>query len=541
MLTLGGDIAAVPSGLADATGRRPRVEVGERLRFESLIIDLAAGFISIDPERVDQAIEDSLRRIVEALGLDRSTLFQRSGEDLVVTHSWAVPGQDPFPKVWGRADLPWSYMQVMSGEKIVFSRLDDLPEEAAVDKALIQRLGPRSNATMPLVAGGEVLGALAFGSMRTERTWSPAVLDRLCTVAHMVCAVLARRHMDQQLRAALAEVQELRERLERENRFLRQQTRSAIGMPRIVGQSRAIQRTLSLVERVAPTDAVALIMGETGVGKELVAEAIHARSTRADRPIIKLNCAALPATLVEAELFGREKGAYTGALSRQVGRFELAHGSTLFLDEVCELPLELQAKLLRVLQEGEFERLGSPRTIRVDVRVIAATNRNLEQAMHAGTFRQDLFYRLNVVRIHLPPLRDRRDDIPALVNHFVRRFNRRLRRDVRGIAPEALAALTAYDFPGNIRELENLIERAFAMGAREQIGLNDLPSLTRGAVASVIPEEITPGTLPTLAAVEKDLILKALAMFRDDKEAVARALGLSRRTIYRRLKEYGIL
>src|SRR5207249_10854960 len=252
-------------------------------------------------------------RIIEALGLDRSTLFQRSGEDLVVTHSWAVPGQDPFPKVWGRADLPWSYMQVMSGEKIVFSRLDDLPEEAAVDKALIQRLGPRSNATMPLVAGGEVLGALAFGSMRTERTWSPAVLDRLCTVAHMVCAVLARRHMDQQLRAALAEVQELRERLERENRFLRQQTRSAIGMPRIVGQGRAIQRTLSLVERVAPTDAAVLIMGETGVGKELVAEAIHAGSARAERPMVKLNCAALPATLVEADLFGRETGRRTRA------------------------------------------------------------------------------------------------------------------------------------------------------------------------------------------------------------------------------------
>src|SRR5438034_3513494 len=313
MLTLGGDIAAVPSGLADATGRRPRVEVGERLRFESLIIDLAAGFISIDPERVDQAVEDSRRRIVEALGLDRSTLFQRSGEDLVVTHSWAGPGQDPFPKVWGRADLPWSYMQVMSGEKIVFSRLNDLPEEAAVDKALIQRLGPRSNATMPLVAGGEVLGALAFGSMRTERTWSPAVLDRLCTVAHMVCAVLARRHMDQQLRAALAEVQELRERLERENRFLRQQTRSAIGTRRIVGQGRAIQRTLSLVERVAPTDAAVLIMGETGVGKELVAEAIHARSARAERRMVKLNCAALPATLVEADLFGRETGRRTRA------------------------------------------------------------------------------------------------------------------------------------------------------------------------------------------------------------------------------------
>ena len=482
MLTLGGDIAAVPSGLADATGRRPRVEVGERLRFESLIIDLAAGFISIDPERVDQAIEDSLRRIVEALGLDRSTLFQRSGEDLVVTHSWAGPGQDPFPKVWGRADLPWSYMQVMSGEKIVFSRLDDLPEEAAVDKALIQRLGPRSNATMPLVAGGEVLGALAFGSMRTERTWSPAVLDRLCTVAHMVCAVLARRHMDQQLRAALAEVQELRERLERENRFLRQQTRSAIGMPRIVGQSRAIQRTLSLVERVAPTDAVALIMGETGVGKELVAEAIHARSTRADRPIIKLNCAALPATLVEAELFGREKGAYTGALSRQVGRFELAHGSTLFLDEVCELPLELQAKLLRVLQEGEFERLGSPRTIRVDVRVIAATNRDLEQAVADGRFRNDLYFRLAVFPIVVPPLRERPEDIPVLVHTIVTEIGGKMGKRFEAIDVSSLRDLQRYTWPGNVRELRNVVERAIILSGEPVLRID--PPERRGTATA---------------------------------------------------------
>jgi two-component system response regulator AtoC len=183
--------------------------------------------------------------------------------------------------------------------------------------------------------------------------------------------------------------------------------------------------------------------------------------------------------------------------------------------------------------------VGSTKAYSIDVRVVAATNRNLEQAMHAGTFRQDLFYRLNVVRLQLPPLRERRDDIPALVNQFVRRLNRRFRRDVRGITPEALAALTAYDFPGNVRELENLIERAFAMGAREQITLNDLPSLTRDA-AVMTPVESS-GTLPTLAAVEKELILKALAMFENDKEAVARALGLSRRTIYRRLKEYGIL
>jgi transcriptional regulator with GAF, ATPase, and Fis domain len=298
-------------------------------RFESLVIDLAAGFINVDPGRVDLVIEECLRRIVEALGLDRSTLFQRSGEDLVATHSWAAPGLDPFPKAWGRDQLPWGYGRVMTGKRIVFSRIDDLPEEAATDKATIRRVGPISNASFPLVVGDQVLGVLAFGTMRTERSWSPGVLDRLHSVAQMVAGVLARKHADKLLRAALAEVGELRERLERENSYLREHARSAAGNVQIVGQGPAIQRVLSLVGQVAPTDAPVLLVGETGTGKELVAEAIHARSTRSGRTMVKVNCAALPATLVEAELFGREKGAYTGALTRQMGRFELANGSTL--------------------------------------------------------------------------------------------------------------------------------------------------------------------------------------------------------------------
>src|SRR5262249_55029433 len=238
----------------------------EGLRFESLIIDLAAGFINLDPARVDHAIEDCLRRIVEALDLDRSTLWQRSGEDQVVTHSWASPGLDPFPKLWGRDQLPWCFGQVMSGASIVFSRIDDLPAEAAIDKAVLRRFGPTSNASFPLMVGDQVLGVLAFGSMRAERAWPPAVLDRLRSVAHMVAGVLARRHADQQLNGALGEVRELRERLERENISLREQARSTAGAPRLVGQGSSMQRLLSLIERVAPTDAPVLIVGETGAG-----------------------------------------------------------------------------------------------------------------------------------------------------------------------------------------------------------------------------------------------------------------------------------
>src|SRR5262249_39037120 len=223
-------------------------------------------------------IDDRLRRIVEALDLDRSTLAQRSGDDLVVTHSWARPGYGPLPKLWGRTDLPWYFEKLMSGESVVFSRVDELPAAAASERAVAQRVGQKSNATIPLAAGGEIIGALAFGTTRTERTWPPTVLDRLSSVAHMVAGVLARRRMDAQLRAVYAKVQELQERLERENTYLREQARSTAGAPRLVGQGPSMQRLLSLVERVAPTDAPVLIMGETGVGKELVAEEIHARS-----------------------------------------------------------------------------------------------------------------------------------------------------------------------------------------------------------------------------------------------------------------------
>ena len=344
----------------------------------------------------------------------------------------------------------------------------------------------------------------------------------------------------------LDEIQHLMARM-MERRFLRGEVHSLrtrlgeeLTLNELIGSSTAMERVKEIIGKVAVTDSPVLVEGESGTGKELVAAAIHRLSARAKRPFIPVNCSAIPGDLIESEFFGHVRGAFTGAVADALGLFRGAHEGTIFLDEIAELPPSLQVKLLRVLQEMQVRPVGSTKAYNVDVRVVAATNRNLEQAMNNGTFRQDLFYRLNVVRIQLPPLRDRRDDLPALVNQFVRRLNRRFGRDVSGITPEALAALTSYEFPGNVRELENLIERAFAMGAREQITLNDLPSLSPGAAAVMAAPE-TPGTLPTLAAVEKDLILRALGMFQNDKEAVARALGLSRRTIYRRLKEYGIL
>jgi formate hydrogenlyase transcriptional activator len=522
----------------DGSGRRGEphdplaTDLAARLRFEALVIDLAAGFVHVEAERVDQAIEDCLRHVVEALELDRSTLFQRSGDDMIVTHSWAAPGYEKFPTVWAKADLPWALALILGGGTLVFSRPEDLPPEAAVDRVAVERFGPRANVTMPLLVGDRVIGGLAFGSMERERSWSAPLLERLRSVAHMVAGVLARRDMDRQLRAALASNEDLRLRLERENGYLREQARSLAGAPRLVGQGPGMQRVLSLVERVGPTDAPVLITGETGVGKELVAEEIHARSPRADRTLVKVNCAALAPTLIEAELFGREKGAYTGALTRQIGRFELAHGSTLFLDEIGELPLALQAKLLRVLQDGTFERLGSPRTLRADVRIIAATNRDLERAIAEERFRSDLYFRLAVVPVEIPPLRERSEDIPLLVRSIVDEVARKMGRRIDAVSEASLAQLRRYRWPGNIRELRNVVERAIILGHQGTLQI-DLPE-QRSAVAP---------PSPTLAEMERHHIMHVLDQTGwrvRGADGAAQVLGLPPSTLETRMAKLGI-
>jgi len=344
----------------------------------------------------------------------------------------------------------------------------------------------------------------------------PVILDEL---RHLMARMTERRFLR-------GEVTSLRERLGEE-----------LTVTELVGNSQPMQRVKEIIAKVAATDSPVLIEGESGTGKELVAAAIHRLSPRAKGPFIPVNCSAIPEDLLESEFFGHVRGAFSGAVSDALGLFRSANEGTIFLDEIAELSPGLQVKLLRVLQEMQVRPVGSTKAYAVDVRVIAATNRDLDRTVAEGTLRQDLYYRLNVVRISLPPLRARREDIAAIVNHFVRRFNRRFRRDVRGMTPEALETLNRYDFPGNVRELENLIERAYAMGARDQITLGDLPSLTAGSAAPAVGS----GAIPQLADVEKELILRALSFYKDDKEAAAQALGISRRTIYRRLKEYGML
>jgi transcriptional regulator with PAS, ATPase and Fis domain len=281
-----------------------------------------------------------------------------------------------------------------------------------------------------------------------------------------------------------------------------------------------------------------LIQGESGTGKELVAAAIHRQSQRSKGPFVPVNCSAIPADLMESEFFGHVRGAFSGAVADALGLFRSAHGGTLFLDEIAELSPALQAKLLRVLQEKEIRPVGSTKTHAVSVRMIAATNKILENVVQGGSFRQDLFYRLNVVRIVVPPLRERKDDIPALITYFIRRFNERFRRDVKGIAPDAIAALTAYDFPGNVRELENLLERAYALGARDEIERASFPELAARSDAPVVTVD---EPIPTIDQAERDLIARALTRFKNDKDQAARALGLTVRTLYRRIKKFGLV
>jgi two-component system response regulator HydG len=326
-----------------------------------------------------------------------------------------------------------------------------------------------------------------------------------------------------------------------ENLLLKRQVRDQFARAQVIGSSPAWRRVCQIVEQVAPSQATVLLTGESGTGKEVVAHLLHHLGARKDKPFIILNAVAMPATLLEAELFGYEKGAFTGALQRKLGHFEMANGGTLFLDEIGDMPLEVQAKLLRVLQDGTFKRLGGTRTIQVDVRVVAATNKNLAKEVADEHFRQDLYYRLNVITIHLPTLRERRQDIPLLAAHFLNKYAKENHKEVTGIQQEALQQLQNYSWPGNVRELENVIERAVVLAQGPTITMADLsleapPDTPRPDVSEyfVLPADAT------MAQIEREAILQALQRSNGNRQATARRLAIGPATLYRKFKEYEI-
>jgi formate hydrogenlyase transcriptional activator len=446
----------------NAAPSSPSVE--ELVAFERMLADLSARMANVPPDRVEPEIQLAQVILRQFLGFDRSTFAEfQDDSSLVVVSSTAMEGVDPTPLGPLPPQLDWFIAKLRAGETLVIQDpANDLPPEAVGEAEYIQRTGLRSHLSIPLRIGGRVVGAIAFSAFRETRNWPDDLIARVMLVGEVFAHAIARKREHEKLLAAMAEIGLLKDRLERENSYLKQAAQ--VRPPqRLNSRSPRFLSVVEEIKQVALTSSTVLLLGETGSGKEVLAQAIHDLSAQKDRAMIKVNCAALPASLIESELFGREKGAFTGALARQPGRFEIADGSTIFLDEVGELPLELQPKLLRVLQEGEFERLGGSKTIKVDARVIAATNRPLEQAVRDGRFRQDLFYRLDVFPIEVPPLRERPEDIPLLSWTFVKEFGNSMGKRIEEIAEDSMSALQDYHWPGNIRELRNVIERAMIL------------------------------------------------------------------------------
>ena len=372
-----------------------------------------------------------------------------------------------------------------------------------------------------------------------ERTKQLTVQTRELTKANVQLTqeIEERKKAEESLQGTYAEINQLKDRLQAENIYLQEEVAREHNFGEIIGQSTALSNVFLRVEQVAPMNATVLLLGETGTGKGVIARAIHNNSARKDRPLITVNCTTLPAALIESELFGRERGAFTGSDTRQIGRFELADGGTIFLDEIGELPLDLQCKLLQVIQEGEYERLGSPRTHKTNVRIIAATNRNLEEEIKNGTFREDLYYRLNVFPITMPPLRQRKEDIPLLVNHFVSKFNKKIGKKIESVSNDTLKTLREYHWPGNVRELESVIERAVIISQGTTLRVLDRFDTFRKT------EEMAGQNFKTLVNMEQDLILQVLQKTGwriNGKNGAAELLGLNPSTLRARMLKYRI-
>ena len=507
----------------------------EQLGFQRLIGDIAARFGSVEPDSVDEAIVESLRHIGEALRLDVAIFWRKNSGDAIVvpTHYWVRPPHPSPPETLPIASIPFVIAKLEAHEAYWFSRTDEVPEQ--VDRETFQRLGLHSAAIIPVSSKGEegVLAALAFSSMTREQEWPPAIIERLHLVAGVVSQVFARRASYMALQKALDEIRRLRDRLAAENVELRRDVKVIRTSQPIVSESPAILRTLAQVQQVAPTPATALLLGETGSGKEVIAQAIHDLSPRHQRSMVRVSCAAIPTALIESELFGRERGAYTGALSRQIGRFEAANHSTLFLDEIGDLPMEVQVKLLRVLQERVIERLGSTQPIKVDVRIIVATNRNLEEAVRDKTFRQDLFYRVNVFPIVVPPLRERLEDIPGLVWSFIDEFSTLFGKGIESISAESMRDLQRYPWPGNVRELRNVIERAVIIATGRQL-------IVPTPRAAGLPLPQTAMTLSELEADHIRAVLDGTNWRVRGPGGAAERLGLKPTTLESRMARLGI-
>jgi formate hydrogenlyase transcriptional activator len=520
--------------IRDVSGRIAAQKARRQMEFETALAGLSAVFINLSPEYADQEITNGLKTLARAVDGHRATLAQMEATsgDFLVTHCWADEGYPEFPKRFVRGILPWLTGRIKAGETVCLEKPEDLPPEARGEKEYMESLGVVSTLVVPVYVGGKLTGGMSCDAFGKHQKWDAALISRVKGVADIFANALARKQADESLRQAYAEIHELKEQLEKENAYLREEIDLEQHHNAVVGNSAAIRAVLKKAEQVASTDSTVLILGETGTGKELIARTIHEMSGRNKRPMVKTNCAALPATLIESELFGREKGAYTGALAREIGRFELADQSTIFLDEIGEIPPEVQSKLLRMLQEGQFERLGSAKTIEVNVRVIAATSRNLQAMVKDGKFREDLFYRLNVFPIVIPPLRERPEDIPALVWHILKELGARMGRNVEGVHAKTMREFQRYSWPGNVRELRNIIERNLILSTGPILQA-EFPEL----------EQTSNRGMRRLDEMEAEYFLSVLQSTRwrvRGTAGAAEVLGLKPTTLEAKLKKLGI-
>jgi formate hydrogenlyase transcriptional activator len=480
----------------------------------------------LDRETLFDAIAGALRDVIP---FDRAALVLDDPADGVFRVQGLAgpvpsPSAIPLATVWPRQGSRCGWV-VDNGRPLLTKDLREGPQY--LEHVWLMQDGILSALSVPLGAKGKVLGTLNVGSREVGR-YGERDSELLLAIADQV--VLAIQNM-----LAYEEIASLKRRLEEENQYLQEEWRAETSFEDVVGESPAIRKVLEGVGMVAGTDSTVLVTGETGTGKELVVRAIHRMSGRRDKILVKVNCAALPSGVIESELFGHEKGAFTGALSRRVGRFEMANGGTLFLDEIGDLPLELQAKLLRVLQDGEFERVGGTQSLKVNVRLVAATNCNLKEAVEEGLFRADLFYRLNVFPIAIPPLRDRLEDVPRLTRHFAMMYASKIGKSIGTIGEQVMGDLMRYNWPGNVRELQNVIERAVILSRTSRLELDD--SLSAPAARTRTK------SIASLEEVEREHILSVLESVgwrvSGDKGA-AKILGLKRTTLEARMSKLGI-
>jgi formate hydrogenlyase transcriptional activator len=518
---------AVDNALNDESAQSAQRQLAHERDRLRLLLEVNNAVVSrLDLRDVFAATTASLRRVIpHALA---SLYLYDPDKEVVSRHALDSPSgkgllQEGFV---GPIDSTPAGPAIRTGKPALFDE-DDLKRLQSDVGRLLLAEGVKSGCCVPLKSHNRLLGTLNIASLHPG-AFSQDDVDLLAQVANQIAIAVENA-------LAFREIDDLKKKLAEEKLYLEDEIRTEYNFEEIIGESAALKRILKQVETVAPTDSTALIQGETGTGKELIARAIHNLSKRRERTFVKMNCAAIPTGLLESELFGHERGAFTGAIAQKVGRFELAHQGTLFLDEVGDIPLELQSKLLRVLQEQEFERLGSNRTIRVDVRLVAATNRDLAQMVADKQFRSDLYYRFNVFPIVSPPLRDRPEDIPVLVRYFAQKHARRMNKRIETIPAEAMATLSKYHWPGNIRELENLIERSviLSQGPDLHVPLGELKA----------PPTAAPNGVATLEVAEREHILRVLRETNwviGGPSGAAGRLGMKRTTLQSKMRKLGI-